>query len=203
MDTREQLLEKMRNGQPVRVIDDLSLFEDMMACAEKCHAMNQIRPTQWDEKREAMRDLLGSMGERLTIFLPFYAQNGTNITVGDDVTFNRGVTVLDMGQVTFGNNVMVGPNCSFFAGNHALDPEERKNMICLAGPITVGDDVWIGGHCVITAGVTIGAGAVIGAGSVVTKDVPPMCIAAGNPCRVIREIGPQDKLMDTEDQEER
>ena len=196
MDTREQIEEKIRTGQPFRVIDDLSLYEDMMAGAEKCHAMNQLRPTQYDEKRAALQDLLGSMGERMMVFLPLNVQYGTNITGGDDVTFNHNTTILDMSPVSFGNNVMVGPNSSFFAGNHALDPDERKNMFCTGGAIAVEHDVWIGGHCVVLAGVTIGHGAVIGAGSVVTKDVPPMVLAAGNPCRVVREIGPEDRLLD-------
>mgnify|MGYP001626701976 FL=1 len=196
MDTREQIEEKIRTGQPFRVVDDLSLYEEMMAAAEKCHAMNKLRPTQYDEKREALRDLLGSMGERMMVFLPFRVQYGTNITVGDDVTFNHSVTILDMSPVTIGNNVMIGPNCSLFAGNHALDPDERRNMFCTGGAVTIEQDVWIGGHCVVTAGVTIGHGAVIGAGSVVTKDVPPMVFAAGNPCRVVRGIGPADRLLD-------
>lgn len=142
-----------------------------------------------------MADLLGELGERLMVFLPFHVQYGSKTKVGDGVTFNRGTTVLDMAPVTFGNEVMVGPWCSFFAGNHALDPVERQYMVCTGGAITIQDHVWLGGNCTVTAGVTIGHGAVIGAGSVVTRDIPPMVLAAGNPCRVIRDIGPEDKLM--------
>lgn len=195
MNARERIEEQIRTGQPFRPIDDPSLYQEMMAAAEKCHDLNQLRPLQTEQKQAAMKDLLGELGERLMIFLPFHAQYGSKIRVGNGVTFNRGTVVLDMAPVTFGNDVMVGPNCSFFAGNHSLDPVERKYMVCSGGSITVEDDVWLGGNCIVTAGVTIGQGAVIGAGSVVTKDIPPMVVAAGNPCRVIRDVGPEDRLM--------
>lgn len=195
MDTREQIEEKIRNNQPFRVLDDLSLFEDMMAGAEKCFALNQLRPTQWEERRAAFKDLFGTLGERLMLFTPFYCQYGTNITLGDDVTINLGAQILDMSPVTIGSNTMIGPFCGFYAGNHSIDPEERNNLICTPGAITIGESVWLGGHTIVMAGVTIGDNSVIGAGSVVTKDIPANVIAAGNPCRVIRPIGPQDRVL--------
>lgn len=115
MDTNEHIADQIRAGRPFRPIDDPSLVRGMMAGAEKCHLLNQLRPTQWEEKREALQDLFGSLGERMMIFLPLEVQYGSNITVGDDVTFNRGITILDMAPVSFGDNVMVGPNSSFFA----------------------------------------------------------------------------------------
>ncbi|MGP9581637.1 sugar O-acetyltransferase [Brachybacterium sp. AOP35-5H-19] len=162
-----------------------------MAGAEKCHLLNQLRPTQWEEKREALQDLFGSLGERMMIFLPLEVQYGSNITVGDDVTFNRGITILDMAPVSFGDNVMVGPNSSFFAAGHSMDPDERRNVICTAAPITIEHDAWIGGHCVVLAGRTIGHGAVIGAGSVVTRDIPRWSSRRGIPAGSSARSGPR------------
>ena len=96
--------------------------------------------------------------------------------------------ILDCAKVTFGDNVFVGPDCGFYTAGHPIDAKQRNQGLEYARPIHVGDNVWIGGGVRVLPGVSIGEGAVIGSGSVVTKDIPPRVIAAGNPCRVIREI---------------
>lgn len=95
---------------------------------------------------------------------------------------------MDGGGITFGDNVFIGPNCGFYTATHPLNFEERNKGLELAEPIVVGSNTWFGGHVSVLPGVTIGEGTVIGAGSVVTKDIPPHCLAVGNPCKVIREI---------------
>lgn len=136
-----------------------------------------------------MREMIGSIGGRFVIHSPFRCDFGTNIHIGDNFIGNFNLAILDEAEVTIGNNVFIGPNCSLCTIVHALDAGQRNAGIMRALPITVGDDVWIAANVVVLPGVTIGRGAVIGAGSVVTKDVPAGVLAAGNPCRVIREIG--------------
>jgi acetyltransferase-like isoleucine patch superfamily enzyme len=111
--------------------------------------------------------------------------------------------LVNSGKISIGHRVMIAPNVSLFSINHALDPELRKTYINAQGerevidypaPITIGDDVWIGGHAVVLAGVTIGAGSVVAAGSIVSKDVPPGVLVAGNPAKVIRAIKPGETV---------
>ena len=102
---------------------------------------------------------------------------------------------MDNTTIRIGHHTLIGPNCSLYTVNHALDPEERAQGFCMDAPIHIGSRVWLGGDVVVMAGVHIGDGSVIGAGSVVTKDIPAGVIAVGNPCRVLRSITPQDKLF--------
>jgi len=96
--------------------------------------------------------------------------------------------ILDAAPVTFGDHVFVGPHCGFYTAGHPLDAQQRRQGLEYARPITIGNDVWIGGHVAVLPGVTIGDGAVIGAGSVVVHDIPPHVVAVGNPCRVVRDL---------------
>ena len=114
--------------------------------------------------------------------------------LGSDVYINFGCTLLDCGQITIGNNTLLGPNVSMYSANHSLDSSERIAGALIPEPITVGDRVWIGGGSTVLSGVTIGDDTVIGAGSVVTHDIPSGVLAAGNPCRVIRKITEKDKV---------
>ena len=107
---------------------------------------------------------------------------------------NFGCTLLDCGQITIGDNTLLGPNVSAYSGNHSLDSAERIAGALIPKPITIGNRVWIGGGCTILSGVTIGDDTVIGAGSVVTHDIPSGVLAAGNPCRVLRKITDKDKV---------
>lgn len=124
---------------------------------------------------------------------PFRCDYGKNIKVGKMTYINTGCTILDTNKVTIGEHVLIAPNVSIFAAGHPIDPETRKTSYEYALPVTIEDNVWIGGNSVILPGVTIGKNSVIGAGSVVTKDIPENVIAVGNPCRVVREITEEDK----------
>ena len=135
---------------------------------------------------------------------PIFFHYGTHTRIGDSFFGNYNLTVQDDALVTIGDHCNFGPNVTIVTPIHPMLPDERRLMrnekgeptrFCYAKPVTVGNDVWLGANVVICGGVTIGDGCVIGAGSVVTKDVPPMSFAAGNPCRVIRPITAEDSML--------
>lgn len=157
-------------------------------CEEKCFTFNLLPPSRKEERREIIRGLFRSVGEKFTINPPFHCDFGYNIRVGENFVGNFNLTILDEAEVTIGDNVFIGPNVSLCTVIHSLDVKERNRGIMRALPITIGDNVWIASNVVILPGVTVGEGAVIGAGSVVTRDVAPFTLSAGNPCRMIRPI---------------
>ena len=114
--------------------------------------------------------------------------------MGDNFFSNNNCNFMDPGKITFGNDVFIGPNCGFYTAHHPIHPELRNELYEYARPITVGDNVWFGGSCVVVPGVTIGSNVVIGAGSVVTHDIPDNVVAVGNPCRVLRPITEEDLI---------
>ncbi|RKF62611.1 putative acetyltransferase [Erysiphe neolycopersici] len=124
---------------------------------------------------------------------PVIVDYGDNVKLGNGVFINFNCTFLDTCLITIGSRTLVGPNCSFFAASHPLDPFLRNgiNGPESGAPITIGEDCWFGGNVIVCPGVTIGRGVTVGAGSVVTKDVPSFCVIAGNPARVIREVVPK------------
>lgn len=124
---------------------------------------------------------------------PFYCDYGSHIRVGKNFFANYNCTLLDVGKITFGDNCMLAPNVSIYTAGHPIHPDSRNSGYEYGMDVTVGNNVWIGGSVVITPGVTIGDCCVIGAGSVVTKDIPAWSVAAGNPCRVIRNITEEDR----------
>ena len=146
------------------------------------------------EVREAILDKLLKAHGKNTFFEPnFRCEYGYRITIGDNFYANFDCVILDSAEVTIGNNVLFGPRVSLYCTNHASDPIERINGACYAKPITIGDNVWIGGGVNITQGVTIGKNTIIGAGSLVNRDIPANVIAAGVPCKAIRCITEEDK----------
>ena len=136
------------------------------------------------------------MDEETIIEAPFHCDDGKNIFLGKQFYANFGLIILDAAPVTFGDHVIVGPNATFCAASHPIHPESRLHdgqYSIISAPINVGDNVWIGAGVTVLPGVTIGSGSVIGAGSVVTKDIPPMVVAAGTPCRILRAITDADR----------
>ena len=140
-----------------------------------------------------VRKIVAKIGQDSYIVPPFRCDYGYNIEIGENFYSNYNCTILDCAKVTIGNNVLFAPNVSLFTAGHPIDATLRAQEYEYAFPITIGNDVWIGGNTVINPGVTIGSNVVIGSGSVITKDIPSNCIAAGNPCRVIRDITEEDK----------
>lgn len=149
---------------------------------------NQVyRRSQKTEREQIIRQLFRKTGDHFVIHSPFHCDFG-NIEIGDHFLGNVNLVILDEATVRFGNRVFVGPNVAIYTIIHHPQTEPRNTGIMRALPVTIGNNVWIGGNTVILPGVTIGDGAVIGAGSVVTKDIPSGVLAFGNPCRVVREI---------------
>ncbi|MBC7541494.1 MAG: sugar O-acetyltransferase, partial [Candidatus Sericytochromatia bacterium] len=135
-----------------------------------------------------LQDLFGHVGARIEIEPPFRCEYGSNISLGDGVYMNFDCVILDCAAVRLGNNVACGPGVHIYAATHPLTADIRVQGPELAKPVTIGNNVWIGGRAIICPGVTIGDNTTIGAGSVVTRDVPANVLAAGNPCRVVREL---------------
>lgn len=169
------------------------LQEARMAAQGLLYTYNNLPPQRWEEQRGLLEQLLGSIGENTIVLPPLRCDYGKHIFVGRDGFINYNLTVLDVCHVTIGDRTLIGPNVSIYAAGHPLDPEDRATGWEYGAEVHIGEDVWIGGSCVILAGVTIGDGAVVGAGSVVTRDIPPRTIAVGNPARVLREIKPSDR----------
>lgn len=175
--------EKMVAGLPY-FPGDKELGAKRKAARELLRKMN----VEGVDPDEVTRELFGSRGEEVWIEPPFFCDYGDNIHVGTRVCFNFNCVVLDPAKVTIGDDFMCGPNVQIYTPTHPMDPEERATWTESAKEIKIGSKVWIGGGAIICPGVTIGDGAVIGAGSVVTRDIPARVFAAGNPCKVIREV---------------
>jgi len=152
-----------------------------------CQALNATREAEQEERRRIVRELFGAGGESVWLQPPFYCDYGSNIELGERVFFNFNCVVLDVCRVRIGDYTLFGPNVQIYTATHPMDPALRRKQE-FAKPIEIGADVWVGGGAIICPGVRIGSRSVIGAGSVVTRDVPEGVFAAGNPCRVIREV---------------
>lgn len=185
--TNTDNLSTLRSGEWMNGFTD-DIATALSRCAEQCFRLNALSPLCRSEREEIVREMLGSIGERFVIHSPFRCDFGTNIHIGNNFIGNFNLAILDEAEVTIGDNVFIGPNCSLCTVVHAMNAGQRNAGIMRALPITIGNDVWIAANVVVLPGVTIGCGAVIGAGSVVTKDVPAGMFAAGNPCRVIKPI---------------
>lgn len=143
-------------------------------------------------RMELVQELFASAGEGSHIQPPFHCDFGCNTIVGKNFDCNFDCVFLDCGKITIGDDVMIGPKVGLYAVGHPIDPALRKEGYLVPYPITIGNNVWIGGGVSVCPGVTIGDNSVIGAGSVVTRDIPANVVAAGNPCRVIRPITEDD-----------
>ena len=173
---------------------DSDLIDMRTKCADLCYEFNMCRPSDVTKQQEVLHKLFGQIKGNVVVTAPFYCDYGVNISVGENFYTNHNVTILDGAKVTFGDNVFIAPDCMFSTAGHSIDTEQRNLGLEIALPITVGDNVWIGTNVSVLPGVTIGSNVVIGAGSVVTKDIPTGVLAAGNPCRVIREITEKDSM---------
>lgn len=180
--------DKMLRGMIYDANFDTELLNERTACKELCRDYNDLRPSDFSGRNDLIHKIIGHIKGNIVIEQPFYCDYGYNISVGNNFFANYNLVILDEALVTFGSNVFVGPNCSFYTACHPIDPVERNKGLEYARGITVGDNVWFGGNVTVLPGVTIGDNCVIGAGSVVTHDIPANTIACGNPCKVIRTI---------------
>lgn len=183
--------EKMLSGALYNAGDPELVWERDRAKA-LCEKLNVLPSGDGPARERVLSQLFGHTGGNIVVNSVFWCDYGYNIRVGDDFYVNHNCVILDCMPVTFGDNVMIGPNCGFYTASHPMDAERRRAGWEYAAPITVGSDVWFGGGVTVLPGVTIGDGAVIGAGSVVTRNIPPHVLAAGNPCRPVRPITQED-----------
>lgn len=180
--------EKMQNGLLYDANYDKELAEERIKCKNLCYEYNALAPGETEKRKELIKKILGSVRKNFLIEQSFQCDYGYNIEIGENFYSNHNLVILDPAKVTFGDNVFIGPNCGFYTAEHPLDAETRNKGLETAKPIKVGNNVWFGGNVVVLPGVTIGDNTVIGAGSVVTKNIPSNVVAAGNPCKVIKQL---------------
>jgi maltose O-acetyltransferase len=166
---------------------DPGLVADRERARDLCQALNATREAEQEERRRILRELFAAGGDTVLMQPPFFCDYGTNIVLGERVFFNFNCVVLDVCPVRIGSFSLFGPAVQIYTAMHPLGAGLRR-QVEFGRPVEIGSDVWVGGGAIILPGVRIGSRAVVGAGSVVTRDVPEGVLAAGNPCRVIREI---------------
>lgn len=184
--------EKMLSGQLYMATDE-EIAKMSLKSRQLLDQFNQTSFTDFTKRAKIAKKLFGSTGNNLIMSNPFYCDYGSNIYVGDNFYTNFDCMILDVCKVTIGNNVFFAPKVSIYTATHPIDAAVRATGLEYGKPVTIGDNVWVGGNAIINPGVTIGNNVVIGSGSVVTKDIPSNVIAAGNPCKIIRSITEEDK----------
>ncbi|MCC9154657.1 sugar O-acetyltransferase [Streptomyces parvulus] len=180
-------LERMRAGD-LYIADDPEI-ERRQRQAVRLAARYQAAYTEDPATaRPLLAELLGSLGEEAHVRPPLWVDYGSNITIGARTFVNYNLTALDVAAITIGEDCQIGPNVQLLTPTHPLEPGPRRDKLEAARPITIGDNVWLGGGAIVLPGVTIGDNSVIGAGAVVTKDVPANVVAVGNPARPVRNV---------------
>ena len=169
------------------------LFEERQYAKKLVFKFNELHPSKITEREKIIRKLFASTGEKFFIEPPFRCDYGYNITIGNNFYSNYNLIILDCAKTVIGDNVLIGPNVGIYAAGHPVHHELRNQEYEFALPVIIGNNVWIGGSVVINPGITIGDNSVIGSGSVVTKDIPANVVAAGNPCKILRDITDADK----------
>ena len=187
--------EKMLAGQ-LYYPGDPALLALHREAGRLCRAYNATPTEDEDTLGRLCMDLLGGIGDGFWLEPPIFFDYGKNTFIGEAFYANTGLVILDCAKVTIGSHVMFGPRVQIYTATHPLHPRLRNQGLEYAKPVTIGDNVWIGGGAILMPGVTIGENTVVGAGSVVTKDLPPNVVAVGNPCRVLRPIPQEDQRED-------
>lgn len=157
-----------------------------------CQDFNQTRAAEPEKRKEILKKLLAFCGDGVWIEPPLTLAMGKTVSIGSGTYINSNLTLVDDYEIIIGENVLIAPNVTMSTTNHPMHYMARSRGEMYCKKVVIEDNVWIGSNVVICAGVTVGKGSVIGAGSVVTRDVPPMCFAAGSPCKVIRNITDDD-----------
>ena len=177
----------MLAGEPY-IADDPQLARDSARAWSLMHRINTADPSDSAARRAAFVELLGAFGEDSEIRPPFYCDYGYQTTVGARTFANFGLTCLDVATVTIGDDVQIGPNVALLTPTHPVEPGPRRDKWEAALPITIGDNVWLGGGVIVCPGVSIGENSVVGAGAVVTRDIPPNVVGVGSPARVVKTL---------------
>lgn len=185
-------LELMNAGELHR-FDDKEIDELAFRAQKLIEKYNSVPANDEEARTEILKELLGKVDGWCAIKPPFHCDYGKFIEIGEGSFLNYDCIILDACKVKIGSHVFVGPRTCIYSATHPIDAAVRIAGYDISKPVTICDNVWIGGNVVVNPGVTVGEGSIIGAGSVITKDIPPNVIAAGNPCRVIRKITEEDK----------
>ncbi|MDH2413608.1 sugar O-acetyltransferase [Nocardioides sp. CER19] len=170
------------------IADDAELAAESGRAQRLTHRINSVDPTSTEELRALFGELLGEFGDGAEIRPPFRCDYGYQTRFGARSFANFGLVVLDVAQVLIGEDVQIGPHVQLLTATHPLEPGPRRDKWEAAEPITIGDNVWLGGGVIVCPGVTIGENTVVGAGSVVTRSLPADVVAVGSPARVVREL---------------
>jgi maltose O-acetyltransferase len=185
-DTRTQR-ERMLAGD-LYIADDPVLVHEGRRAMALTKEYNESAPADYATRRRILEDLLGSLGEGVEIRPPFYCEYGYQMHIGARTFVNFGLMALDVARITIGDDVQIGPGVQLLTPTHPIEPEPRRAKWEAAEPITICDNVWLGGGVIVCPGVTIGPDTVVGAGAVVTRDLPARVLALGVPARVVRAI---------------
>ena len=186
-DDGRTMRERMEAGDPY-IADDPELEERSHRARDLADSYNRTTPRQAPLRRQILEELLGGVGEVVVLQPPFYVDYGSHIRIGARTFANYGLTALDVAAITIGEDVQIGPHVQLLTPTHPVEAGPRRDKWESAEPITIGDNVWLGGGVIVCPGVTIGENAVVGAGAVVTKDLPANVVAVGNPARVVRDV---------------
>jgi maltose O-acetyltransferase len=178
--------ERMLAGDPY-LADDPELVGMHVRALERMEAFNAAS-TDRERRRALLGELFGSVGEDTALRPPVYVDYGVHVSIGARCFANYGLVALDVCAITIGDDVQIGPNVQLLTPTHPVEPATRREKWEAGAPITIGDNVWIGGGAIVLAGVSIGENSIVGAGAVVTRDVPANVVAVGNPARVVREL---------------
>ena len=189
-----------RRDKDMAYISDSAVMNQQAESRKILQYLNCMDRSDYPGIMKVLKSLFGK-SDHAFVNPPFYCDYGFNIEIGKNFFANYNCTIIDVAKVTIGDNCLFAPNVSIYTAGHPVHPDTRNSRYEYGKPVTIGDNVWIGGNAVVLPGVTIGSNCVIGAGSVVTRDVPPWSIAAGNPCRVIREITEADRKKLFKDEE--
>ncbi len=185
--------EQMRSGK-IYMATDEALLALQAKCLELQYDYNHTRPGEAEKRKALLKRMFAEIGEGCYIEPPLHANwAGYHVHFGKDVYANFNLTLVDDTDIFVGDNTMLGPNVVIATAGHPIEPELRSQGAQYNIPVHIGRNCWLGAGVVVLPGVTIGDNSVIGAGSIVTKDIPANVIAAGNPCRVLREIGEHDR----------
>ncbi|GIG54228.1 sugar O-acetyltransferase [Demequina activiva] len=184
----EDDLRRLVDGEWVQYRLSRSLLDHTSHAHTLCERISRALDEDAAEATRLLRELVPGLGDGVDVRPPFSIDYGLTLTVGDRTFINADLLIIGGGPVVIGEDCLIGPRCGIYTPNHAEDPVRRREGFERAAPVVIEDNVWLGGSVTITPGVTIGRDSIVGAGSVVTRDVPPGVVAAGNPCRVLRDL---------------
>lgn len=179
--------EKMLNGELYDAADP-ELTKDRINARRLSRLYNETKETEDDIRSELLKDLFGSTGKNIGIEPSFKCDYGYNIHVGENFYANFDCVILDVCEVQIGDNCLLAPGVHIYTATHPLDPTERSSGLEFGKPVTIGNNVWMGGRAIINPGVAIGNNVVVASGAVVTKDVPDNVVVGGNPAQIIKQI---------------